>query len=106
VAEKRIDFAYNALGQITTIARYKDTDGGSANEVATATYSYDTLNRLTGLQYQKGGVDLFTDYGWTFDSLGRITQFTTQDGTSDYTYDAASQLTATDHSFQTDETYS
>jgi len=26
VVEKRVDFGYNALGQFTSVARYKDTD--------------------------------------------------------------------------------
>jgi YD repeat-containing protein len=42
VHEKRVDFTYNAAGLFTQIARFKDTDGGSANEVASGTFSYDT----------------------------------------------------------------
>jgi len=69
VREKRVDFGYNALGQFTSIARYKDTDGGAGNEVATSSFTYDTLSRLTGLAYSKGGNNLFTPYSWTYDSL-------------------------------------
>ena len=135
VSEKRVDLVYNAIGQYTSIARYKDTDGGTANEVATAGYSYDTLSRLTGLAYTKGGSNLFTPYSWTYDSLsssgmgfdgsatvsdprvaataaaavfdamGRITQMVSQDGTSTYSYDSKSQLTSADHSYQSDEAY-
>ena len=43
--------------------------GGSTHQVATSTYSYDSLGRLTGLAYTKGGNNLFTPYSWTFDSL-------------------------------------
>jgi len=132
VAEKRVDFSYNAIGQFTSIARFNDLDGGSGDEVATSTYSYDTLGRLTGLAYKNGGTNLFTPYEWSYDNLssaglgvsisadgrvaaiasaaagsglGRITQFVSADGTSDYTYDATSQLTAADHDYQTDEAY-
>ena len=136
VAEKRVDLAYNSLGQFTSIARYKDTDGGSTNEIATAIYSYDTLNRLTDLAYQNDSTDLFDPYSYTYDDLsnltplplgargpgmdprvaalargaifsglGRITQMTSQDGSSDYTYDETSQLTGADHSYQPNETY-
>ena len=69
VAEKRVDLAYNASDQFTSIVRYKDTDGGTANEVATAGYGYDSLGRLTSLAYTKGGSNLFTPYSWTYDSL-------------------------------------
>lgn len=146
VAEKRVNFSYNAIGQFTQIGRYKALAGDSANEIATSAYTYDTLGRLTGLAYKKGGTNLFTPYSWTFDSLsqvgnahqlpgvgvdprlggpmvgrgvptidvastarfatlGRVTQFTSQDGTTAYTYDATSELTGADHSYQIDETY-
>jgi RHS repeat-associated protein len=135
VAEKRVDLAYNAVGQFTSIARYKDTDGGAGNEVATAAYGYDSWARVTSLAYTKGGTNLFTPYSWTYDSLsssgmdfgetptvadprvsatgasavfaglGRITQMVSQDGTSTYGYDATSQLTSATHTYQSNETY-
>ncbi len=37
--------------------------------------------------------------------LGRVTQMTGQDGTSDYGYDTTSQLTSAVHTFQTSESY-
>ena len=71
-----------------------------------ASIHIDNLERLTGLAYKKGGTNLFTAYSWTFNALNRVTGVTTQDGTSAYTYDVTSQLTATDFSFQTDESLS
>jgi len=106
VAEKRVDFGLNSGGRFTSIARFNDTAGGSANEVATSNYTYDAQARLTGLDYQKGGTNLFTPYAWKYDTLNRITQFTSQDGTSDYSYDATDQLTDAVYSFQTDEAFS
>jgi YD repeat-containing protein len=58
------------------------------------------------LAYKNGGTNLFTTYGWTYDARNRVTQFTSQDGTSDYTYDDTDQLTGADDSYQTDESYS
>jgi YD repeat-containing protein len=58
------------------------------------------------LAYKNGGTNLFTTYGWTHDARHRVTQFTSQDGTSDYTYDNTDQLTGADHSYQADESYS
>jgi RHS repeat-associated protein len=106
VAEKLVNFSYNSSGQYTEIARFNDLDGLTADEVATSTYGYDSLSRLTDLEYENAGVDLFTPYEWTFDSLNRITQFVSQDGTTDYDYDKTGQLTDADHSSQTDEAYS
>lgn len=105
VAEKQVQFAYNAGSLIETITR-KYKSGGSWTEAATTAFSYDTLNRLDEIDHKRSGTSLFTPYTYTYDRDDRITQAASQDGTSDYTYDAASQLTATDHSFQTDETYS
>jgi len=103
VANKRVDFTYNALGQFATIAR-QAKPSSTWNEVATSTYTYDTLNRLTALDHKKGSTDI-ANYDWTYDAMNRVTQFSGPDGTSDYTYDKESQLTATDHSFQSDESY-
>ena len=58
------------------------------------------------LDYKEGGTDISTPYSWSFDNLSRITQQVSEDGTSDYTYDSTSQLTAADHDYQTDEFYS
>ncbi|MBM4002523.1 MAG: hypothetical protein FJ295_04435 [Planctomycetes bacterium] len=106
VAEKRVDFSYNALGQFTTIARYKAVAGGTSNEVATSSFNYDTLERLTELAHKKGAsTNLFTPYSWTFDALSRVTGVTSQGGTTSYSYDVTSQLTAADHRYQTDESF-
>src|SRR5690606_18312548 len=40
-----------------------------------------------------------------YDAASRVTAFTSPDGTTGYTYDHTGQLTAADHSYQTDETY-
>jgi YD repeat-containing protein len=106
VHEKRVDFSYNAISQFTEIARFNDTDGGSSDEIATSTFTYDTLGRLTKLDYENGGVDLFTPQEWSYDNIHRITQFISADGTTDYDYDKTSQLTAADHDYQADESYS
>ncbi|MCO6459130.1 MAG: hypothetical protein J5I93_27795, partial [Pirellulaceae bacterium] len=103
---KRIDFSYNALSRYAGIARFNDTDGGAGDEVATSTFTYDLLGRLTMLEYEHGGTDLFTPYEWSYDNIHRITQFVNEDGTSDYEYDKTSQLTDADQDYQSDELYS
>jgi RHS repeat-associated protein len=105
VNEKRVDFSYNVGSQYTEIARFNGLAGDAGDEVATSTYTYDTLGRLTDLEYENGNVDLFTPYDWSFDNLHRVTQFVSQDGTADYDYDKTGQLTDVDYTTQTDETY-
>jgi RHS repeat-associated protein len=109
VAEKRVNFAYNAAGQFTSIDRYKDLDGASGDLVATTAFVYDGIGRLTDLTHTHDTTTI-ADYDWTFDAFSRVTSmsFTAlvgDDGSSAYTYDDTNQLTGADHDFQTDETY-
>jgi RHS repeat-associated protein len=105
VADKRVDFAYNALGQYTSLTRYQST--GTGTLVATSTYAYDTLNRLTDLDHKQNSTNLAL-YDYTYDFMDRITSMThSLDGASAFTYDKESELTAADHaSPRTDESYS
>ena len=71
VAEKRIDFAYDADGQYATITRYADLAGTEL--VATATYTFDDAYRLTGLEYTQGETTL-ASYGYTFDDATKCSR--------------------------------
>ena len=104
-AEKRMDLTYNVDGRYDSITRFNDIAGGTSAEIAMSTYSYDSLGRLTGLDYEQGGMDLFTPYVWTYDDLNPITQFTSADGTSGFDHEKTGQLKAADHSHQTDDSY-
>ncbi|MEX0714117.1 MAG: hypothetical protein WD278_17395, partial [Pirellulales bacterium] len=68
VATKGVDFGYNAIHQFTSIVRFTDLVQSPAPDVATSTFSYDTLGRLEGLTHKHAGVTL-VGYGWQFDSL-------------------------------------
>lgn len=46
VAAKRVDLAYSAAGNVSSIDRYSDLAGTSL--VATTTFGYDSADRLTG----------------------------------------------------------
>ena len=105
IANKRANFAYNALGQFTSIER-QVKPSSTWNEVVTTAFTYDTLNRLTGIDHKRSGSSLFTAYAYTYDHMDRITGITSQDGTVAYTYDKTSQLTGADYDYQTDETFS
>lgn len=105
VDNKRVDFAYNALGQYTQLQRFADLVG--TRLVARSNYTYDALNRLTGLHHRNtANVDLaFFDY--EYDAQSRITRITDIDGVTDYAYDDRDQLTGADHTAAglPDETY-
>jgi RHS repeat-associated protein len=104
VAPKRVDFAFDAAKQFSTITRYANLAGTQL--VATSTYTYDNASRLTALSHTKGANTL-AGYTWSFDSAGRVTQFvSTTDGTANYSYDNTDQVTGATYNYQTNESYS
>jgi RHS repeat-associated protein len=105
VASKRVDLAYNQIGQLVTLSRYSDLPGTQL--VAQSTYAYDAANRLSGLSHRQGS-NVLGSYGYQFDSANRITRSTSTadaNGTSNYSYDTASQLTAANHTYQANEAF-
>lgn len=103
VAEKRVDFSYDAASQMTGSTRYSDLAGTQV--VADSDYDFDLAGRLTSLTHSHDATTLAA-YAWSYDAANRITQFTSPDGVSDYSYDERDQLVNSDHSYQTDENYS
>ncbi len=53
-AEKRIDLTYSVDGRYDSITRFNDIAGGTSAEIATLNFPYDSLGRLTGLDYEQG----------------------------------------------------
>ncbi len=107
VAEKRIDFTYNAVGQFTTINRYASlTD--PMQLVATSAYSYDSSERLIGLTHEQNSGNVFAGYSWGYYN-DRVTSFTNSVHTDEnvsYTYDTNGQLTGANYASLDDEDYS
>ncbi|MBL8815478.1 MAG: RHS repeat protein, partial [Planctomyces sp.] len=103
VAAKRVDFTWNNGGMFSSIKRYNDLAGTQI--VANTTFTYDLLARTTALDHKNAAGGNLANYTWTFDADRRITNFTSPDGTSAFTYDANDQVTVVDHSYQTDESY-
>jgi RHS repeat-associated protein len=111
VATKRVDFAYNKLHQFTQIDRYADVAG--FEYVASSHYAYDGMNRLARLTHNDSltpgsgwGNNPLAGYQYAYDAASRITSIDSYlDGLSTFTYDTTHQLTAADHTGQTDETY-
>lgn len=103
VADKRIDFAYNALGQFSTINRYASTN--TSEFVASSTFSYDYTHRLTSLAHAQNLTNL-AGYDYTYDAASRITAIDSViDDVTAYTHDDSGQLTDADHIGQADEAY-
>ena len=94
VADKRIDIAYNEIGQFESITRYSDTAGTQL--VVGTTYEYDSLNRLERIAHDNS-TSTVAFYDYVYDSDSRITRITDVDGETNYTYDDRDQLTGADH---------
>jgi YD repeat-containing protein len=71
-----------------------------ASVSAASRQSYVSIEQL-----RVGDRVLATAAAAVFDTMGRITQMVSQDGTSTYGYDSKSQLTSATHSYQSNETY-
>ncbi|MDA1051866.1 MAG: FG-GAP-like repeat-containing protein [Planctomycetota bacterium] len=100
VAPKRIDMTYDIASQMETATRFADLAG--TQFVASSTYAFDLVGRLTALTHVKDAITL-ADYEWVWDEGNRITQFSSsQDGTVDYNHDDRNQLTGANYDFQDD----
>jgi RHS repeat-associated protein len=103
VTNKRVDYAYNAVGQPINVKRFADLAG--TQSVAETTHTFDPLNRLTTINHSRGGVPL-ASYNYGYDANSRITRVTNKDGTSTNTYDDTDQLTGVNYNgSQPNETY-
>jgi RHS repeat-associated protein len=103
VTDKRINLAYDAAGDVTTLSRFADLAG--LQPVDTTSYNYDSDGRLTGQTESTGSVTI-AQYQWTYDAASRLTQGTSSDGTTNYAYDNTNQLVAANSSSQANEAYS
>lgn len=104
VAAKRVDLAYNALGQFAAITRYADLAGQQL--VVNSLYTYDELNRLTNLTHANATATV-SFFDLAYDAASQITRTTDVDGPTDYAYDPRGQLTGAAHAdvANPDETY-
>jgi RHS repeat-associated protein len=105
LSDKRVDFAYNPLGQYSAIDRYSDLAGTQL--VIGTDYSYDAQNRLMRIDHKNSSGASVAFYDYVYDLASRITQITDVDGVTTYSYDDRDQLTGANHTDpnQPDETY-
>lgn len=104
VADKRVDFTYNAIGQFAAITRFSDLAGSQM--VVDTGYTYDDLNRLIRIAHDNTS-ETVAFYDYAYDTASRISQISDIDGVTDYSYDDRDQLIGADHSDANnpDETY-
>lgn len=61
IAEKRVDYAYDAASQLATITRFADLSGTTF--VAETSHNYDGAGRLTDLDHSNSGTFQFSSDG-------------------------------------------
>ncbi|MEM7812947.1 MAG: RHS repeat-associated core domain-containing protein [Planctomycetota bacterium] len=104
VSDKHVTFAYDDQRRLTSLSRFADAAG--TLRVSDTNYVFDDESQLTSLTHtDHTGSATLHGYTFTYDDRGRLTGMTSPDGTVDYDYDYAGQLTAADHSTLTDESY-
>lgn len=93
VDPKLVNFTYEADGQLASIDRFHDLTATPTDRVATSTYGYDSLGRLTSLTHTAAAT---TTYGWTYDADDEVTSFAnsahTDENVGSYGYDSSGQL--------------
>lgn len=104
-SDKRIDFAYNELGQFVSIDRFSDLS--AQNLVVSTGYEYDEINRLLDLRHTNAAATDLAFYEYEYDASSRIRKIASVDGTVNYDYDQTDQLLGSDYSDPTltDEAY-
>ncbi|HMP05624.1 MAG TPA: hypothetical protein PJ982_04685, partial [Lacipirellulaceae bacterium] len=92
VGSKRVDFAYNAASQTTSIARYAIPT--TADLVASSAYTYDTAGRLEEILHVAVGGATVEQLNYGYDGSGRINWLSSlaNGASTDYYYDARGQF--------------
>jgi RHS repeat-associated protein len=80
----QIGLAYDAASRLTQTTQ----QSGSPNPI-TDTISYDSANRVTSMSYS--AVNL--SFTYSYDAASRVTAYTGPEGTLNYSYDSANELT-------------
>jgi RHS repeat-associated protein len=75
-----VQYGYDAVGNRTSLTNAR----GQAT-----TFTYDNLNRLTGINYPDGST-----VAYTYDAVGNRTQMVDSTGTTTYAYDALNRVTS------------
>jgi RHS repeat-associated protein len=88
----RIDLAYDAAGNMVSQTRYADVAG--TVKVGTSLYAYDGAGRVTAITHQDGAGNTLAQFGYVYDPAGRLTSQTVNGATTNDTYDAVGELTA------------
>ena len=97
MAGELVTFQYDSAGQLQYVNRY--ADNSYSELVASADYSRDGDGRIASLTYSQGSNQL-QEYQYLYNGASRITSmWSLSDGQTNYTYDAAGQLTGAEQSY-------
>ncbi|HHI94797.1 MAG TPA: hypothetical protein ENK04_15045 [Gammaproteobacteria bacterium] len=101
---KTLDYSYDALNRLTQISESGQMVASYTYDALSrvtrrnlkngtySTYSYDSASQLLELINSKSTAEVISSFAYTYDNRGNRVTMTTPQGTTQYTYDAISQL--------------
>ena len=110
VDDARVDFTYNAVGQILELTRRNQLDGDT-QFISQTTRTYDLNGFSDTILHTDGAGDLIAGYDYDYNLAGSVTTESRQNRldqftrTIDYSRDTLGQLEGADFSTGTDEDY-
>ncbi len=84
--------AYDDAGRLTSDTRQKSSSGFWST-VATTTYAYDAVSRVTGITTANAMLTTLATYAYSYDAANRLLAKVDNGATTSYAYDLTSQLT-------------
>ena len=88
-----VDLAYNGDSQLTSLSR-STWSSATQTHTGTTSYLYDAVNRMSGIDYYKGGGSALASIAYTYNSANELTSEQDDTGTpTSFAYDDSGELT-------------
>lgn len=103
VAPARVQWAYDAEGQVIATSRFADATG--SNRVGATTVSRDARGRTTAMTHRNAVDAVIANYEWDYDVADRLIEELVSGQTNRYRYNAAGELIGADMGALPDESF-
>lgn len=100
----RVEYSYNARGEVTDVERFADATG--TNRIGRSTFEYNDIGMLTDLAHLGALDQALADYDYEFDLAAQLLSESHHGQSTEYDYDELGQLISADHSSLDDELFS
>ncbi|MFT3883602.1 MAG: putative Ig domain-containing protein [Gemmatales bacterium] len=103
IDQARIDFTYDAIGDVTDVKRYRDIAGQLL--VGRSQYTYDSLGLPLDIVHRNASDAVFAEYSYSYNHANQVTHAYSLTSSLDYTYDPLGQLIGVTGTGQGAESY-